>query len=112
MQIVADAPDTSATIAHMQSINVNKVPKNAQLIDVREPEEYAEVHAVGATNLPLSELTTLTDRIDPDQDIYVICRSGGRSSRACEYLEQVHGWEPINVEGGTMEWIANGLPTE
>ena len=33
MQIVADTPDTSATIAHMQSINVNKVPENAQLID-------------------------------------------------------------------------------
>jgi rhodanese-related sulfurtransferase len=40
---------------------------------------------------------------------YVICKSGGRSMRACEFLAQ-QGIEAINVAGGTMGWINSGRP--
>ncbi|STC68867.1 rhodanese-like domain-containing protein [Corynebacterium pilosum] len=96
----------------MKEVNVKEVPDNAQLIDVREVDEFEEVHAKGAVNLPLSNLTHLADKIDPDQPIYLICRSGGRSAQAAEYLENVRGWEAINVLGGTTEWVEQGLPTE
>lgn len=96
----------------MKEVNVNEVPKDAQFIDVREPDEYAEAHAEGTVNLPLSEFTTLADKIDPDQPVYLICRSGGRSGQAAEYLEQGRGWDnAINVRGGTLEWIEQDLPT-
>ncbi|WP_018297304.1 rhodanese-like domain-containing protein [Corynebacterium lubricantis] len=96
----------------MKEVNVNEVPAGAQFIDVRERDEYAEAHAEGTVNLPLSEFTTLADQIDPDQPAYIICRSGGRSAQAAEYLEQARGWDnAINVLGGTLEWIEKDLPT-
>ena len=95
----------------MKEVSVDQVPADAQLIDVREPDEYAAVRAEGAVNIPLSEFVARTDEIDPDQDIYLICKSGGRSAQAGEYLEQARGWDNvINVAGGTTAWVEQGLP--
>lgn len=96
----------------MKTVQVTEVPQGIQLIDVREPEEYATVHATGAVNIPLSELVARTEEIDPDRDIYVICHAGGRSLQAAEYLENALGWDNvINVAGGTSAWVEAGLPT-
>jgi rhodanese-related sulfurtransferase len=84
------------------------------LIDVRTPQEFFEVHAVGALLVPLANL-------NPDQflesrgprrnePLYVICRSGGRSAQACRLFEQAGFSNVINVEGGTLAWIESGLP--
>ncbi|WP_293830029.1 rhodanese-like domain-containing protein [uncultured Corynebacterium sp.] len=95
----------------MKEVSVDQVPADAQLIDVREPDEYAAVRAEGAVNIPLSEFVARTDEINPDQDIYLICKSGGRSAQAGEYLEQARGWDNvINVAGGTTTWVEKGLP--
>ena len=88
------------------------MPENAQLIDVREPDEFSEVHAKNAVNLPLSNFAALSEEIDYEQPIYVICKSGGRSAEASQFLEAVRGTEAINVEGGTQAWVNAGLPTE
>ncbi|WP_080796739.1 rhodanese-like domain-containing protein [Corynebacterium pacaense] len=93
----------------MQEVNVNEVPKGAQIIDVREPDEFAEVHAVGAVNIPMSEFTSRVGELDLDRDIYLICKSGGRSGQVREYLEQ-RGIDAINIAGGTSDWVAQGLP--
>ena len=95
----------------MKEVAVNEVPAGAQLIDVRETDEYAEVRAQGAVNIPMSEFVGRIDQIDLDRDIYVICKLGGRSAQVAEYLEQ-RGIEAINVNGGTDGWVAAGLPTE
>lgn len=95
----------------MQDVQATEVPEGAQLIDVREADEFAEARAVGAVNIPLSVFVARADEIDPDQDIYLICRSGGRSAQAGEYLEQARGWDGIyNVAGGTIAWLEKGLP--
>ena len=102
---------TAVIIRAMKEVSVKEVPAGAQLIDVREPDEYAAVRADGAVNIPLSEFVARTDEIDPDQDIYLICKSGGRSAQAGEYLEQARGWDNvINVAGGTTAWVEQGLP--
>lgn len=80
------------------------------LIDVREPDEYAEVHATGARLLPLSDLTGRADEVPRDQPILIICRSGARSARAAEWLNE-RGASATNVAGGTLAWIEAGLPT-
>lgn len=80
------------------------------LIDVREPDEYAEVHAVGARLLPLSDLTSRADEVPKDQPILIICRSGARSERAAEWLND-RGASATNVAGGTNAWVTAGLPT-
>ncbi|WP_342318428.1 rhodanese-like domain-containing protein [Corynebacterium mayonis] len=98
----------------MKPIKTTEVPSDAQLIDVREPDEFSIIHAKNAVNIPLSELTTRHQEIDQQRDIYLICQSGGRSTQACEYLENALGWDPeriINVEGGTGAWLDAGLPT-
>lgn len=104
---------TAVIIRAMKHVSVTEVPAGAQLIDVREPDEYAAVRAAGATNIPLSEFVARASEIDPDQDIYLICKSGGRSAQAGEYLEQAHGWDGVhNVTGGTTAWVEAGLPHE
>lgn len=100
------------TLAAMKEVNVSEVPSDAQLIDVREPEEWAADHAAGAVHIPLGEVPERAGEIDPDRDIYIICKSGGRSARAAQYLEQARGWEAINVAGGTDAWREAGLPME
>jgi len=95
----------------MKTVNVNQVPADAQFIDVREPDEYAEVHAVGTTSIPLSEFASRVDELDTSRDIYLICRSGNRSGKACTFLKENHDIEAINVVGGTLEWVAQNLPT-
>ena len=96
------------TVKQMQDI-LTSTP-DAQFIDVREVDEYAEVHAVGTTNIPMSEFVERIGEIDTAEDVYVICRSGGRSLRVAEYLEHTGADNVINVLGGTMEWVEQDLP--
>jgi rhodanese-related sulfurtransferase len=81
----------------------------AVLIDVREPDEYAEVHAVGARLIPLGEVVDRVDEVPRSGTVYVICRSGARSARATEFY-RANGVDAVNVAGGTLAWVAAGLP--
>ena len=69
------------------------------LVDVREVEEFEALHLEGAHNLPLSQLTDTYDQLDKDLLHYVICKSGMRSARACQFLAE-QGYKVINVQGG------------
>lgn len=93
----------------MKEVNVTEVPAGAQLIDVRETDEFAEVRAEGAVNIPMSEFTSRVGELDQDREIYLICKLGGRSAQVGEYLEQ-RGIDAINVAGGTEGWVAADLP--
>jgi rhodanese-related sulfurtransferase len=81
----------------------------ALLFDVRETDEYNEAHAAGAVLVPLSELPARVGDFPDDQPLLLICKSGGRSLRAAEFLAE-HGRDVTNVAGGTMAWIAAGKP--
>lgn len=80
----------------------------ARLVDVREAHEYEEGHVAGAVHIPLGTVPENVQAFEGDP-IYVICRSGARSRRACEFLAQ-QGLEAINVAGGTLDWLAGGRP--
>ena len=69
------------------------------LVDVREVEELEALHLEGAHNFPLSQLADTYVQLDKDQLYYVICKSGMRSARACQFLTE-QGYEVINVQGG------------
>ena len=69
------------------------------LVDVREVEEFEALHLEGAHNLPLSQLTDTYDQLDKGLLHYVICKSGMRSARACQFLAE-KGYDVINVQGG------------
>ena len=69
------------------------------VLDVREVEEFQTLHLEGAQNLPLSQLTDTYDQLDKDLLHYVICKSGMRSARACQFLAE-QGYDVVNVQGG------------
>lgn len=78
------------------------------LIDVREPEEYAEARVPGAVLIPLDTVPERAREL-PDQHLYMICALGGRSLKAAEYLTAL-GWSCTNVAGGTNDWVEAGYP--
>ena len=69
------------------------------VLDVREVEEFESLHLEGARNFPLSQLADTYEQLDKTQPYYVICKSGMRSARACQFLTK-QGYEVINVQGG------------
>lgn len=74
------------------------------MIDVREPEEVAQGMIPGAVHIPLGQLAGRLEELDQDRETVFICRSGYRSERACEYLEQSGFDKVINLEGGMIAW--------
>lgn len=84
------------------------------LLDVRTPMEFHEVHAEFARNVPLDSLDpaqVMLGRKDAEgRPLYVICRSGGRSKQACGKFVTAGFPDVVNVEGGTMAWVEAGLP--
>jgi rhodanese-related sulfurtransferase len=81
------------------------------LIDVREPDEFAAVRAVGAIHMPLSTLEPRIGELPRDRPLFVICHSGKRSGMVTGYL-LAKGWTDVqNVTGGMIAWEFNKLPT-
>ncbi|MCD6639769.1 MAG: rhodanese-like domain-containing protein [Nocardioides sp.] len=83
----------------------------ATLVDVREVSEFADGHVPGAVNIPMGRLPMRSSEIDRTRPVYVICRSGNRSSAMVDLLT-AQGFEAVNVAGGTQAWIAAGRPVE
>lgn len=85
-----------------------------ELIDVRTPLEYREVHVDCACNVPLNTLDPpklMMHRHEVDAaPLYIICRSGGRAAQACEKFITAGFPNVVNVEGGTLACIEAGLP--
>ena len=73
--------------------------ESLSVLDVREVEEFEALHLESARNFPLSQLADTYVQLDKDQLYYVICKSGMRSARACQFLTE-QGYEVINVQGG------------
>jgi rhodanese-related sulfurtransferase len=94
----------SMTVEELASVN------ERHLIDVREPDEFAAAHAVGAVNVPLRSVESAA-LADDGATVYVICQSGGRSARAVQALT-ARGIDAVNVAGGTSAWLQAGLPAE
>ena len=78
------------------------------LIDVREADEYIDGHIPSAANIPLSTIAVDFERFRSANDVYVVCRSGGRSMQACEFLVDHGIVNVVNVAGGTMAWQSSG----
>ncbi len=81
--------------------------EGAFLIDVREDSEYQSGHVPGAKHIPLGSLGERLNEIPKDQQIWVICQSGGRSMKAANALEDL-GYSAVSVAGGTGAWIQAG----
>jgi len=82
----------------------------SQFIDVRTPEEYAAGHAYRTRNIPLDTLAANLDKLEKNEPVYLICRTGHRSKTAAQVLVDNGFSQAISVAGGTEAWQAAGLP--
>lgn len=90
------------------TVDINQVQQlqedGAVVLDIREEEEFAEGHIIGAINAPLSKLKTgERAALDKKQSYIVICRSGSRSKEASELLID-EGYDLVNVSEGMSSW--------
>lgn len=85
------------------------VPPDAYLLDVREPQEWADGYAEQARHIPLGELPSRLSEVPTDQDVYVVCRVGARSAQAAAFLNG-NGRTALNVAGGMLAWARAGRP--
>lgn len=82
-----------------------KKGERLNLVDVREPDEWQAGHIAEARLIPMSQLAERVSELfeNDEEEVVLICRSGGRSTRVCDYLAQ-QGYSVINVAGGMLSW--------
>ena len=88
--------------------------KDAVVIDVREPGEFAQSHILNARNVPLGELAARIKDLErfKEKPVIVSCATGNRSGSAAAILRK-HGFaNVVNLAGGIAAWQQAGLPTE
>ena len=85
-----------------------------RVVDVREPNEWADGHIPDATHVPLGTLVSSPEKYLPadnlDQAHIFVCAAGVRSAVACEVAAMMGFKEVYNLEGGTGEWVKAGNP--
>ena len=98
----------------MSEIDVDELESlmrsGAPVVDVREAREYQAGHVPGAVLVPLGSVPYSIERFASGATTYVICRTGARSYRACEFLMD-QGIDAVNVAGGTLAWVNSGRET-
>lgn len=87
------------------------ISNGALLLDVREPAEYAAIHAPNAKLIPLGEVISRLKEIEAykNKPIAVMCRSGHRSAIAVGMLKEAGFTQASSVQGGIQEWEGAGL---
>jgi len=83
------------------------------LIDVRTPAEFEEMHVSFARLVPLDSFDpakALGEKLKSAEPVYVVCRSGSRGKKACEKLLAAGKNQIFNIQGGTLACAQAGLP--
>jgi rhodanese-related sulfurtransferase len=101
-------------ISAEQLLKLRQENPDLELIDVRTPAEFGELHVAFARNIPLDRLKPAelgeSRNGQADQALYVICRTGSRSKMACDKLVAAGFSQIVNVQGGTQSCEQAGLP--
>lgn len=106
---------TSANLPRKISVQeaMDRRAQGAFVLDVRQPEEWAEYHIPDSTLIPLEELSGRLSEISQDQDreIIVVCRTGNRSAQGRDLLLAAGYTQVSSMTGGLTQWRAQGYPT-
>ncbi|MFN3266997.1 MAG: rhodanese-like domain-containing protein [Deinococcales bacterium] len=94
----------NVTVSDLKNAN----EPNSFILDVRQPEEYAQGHVPRAKLIPLGQLESRLGEIPDNAPIYVICRSGNRSKTASVILAKNGKTDVRNVQGGMLAWQTAG----
>jgi len=109
---VADMPwsmlTTSPQVKEIEIHALGSRMREALVLDVREPAEYAHGHVPGAISLPQADLASRLDEVPRDRPVITVCERGTRSFRAAQFLIQMGIERVESVKGGTAAWRAVG----
>jgi len=87
--------------------------KSALVLDVREPDEFAQGHLQGARNVPLSQLSARLKELEKfrDKPVLVVCERGRRANTAAKLLK-AQSFTTLNIlKGGMQAWIDAKMPS-
>lgn len=108
------ASTSLGTISPQALAQLHRSGQGIDLIDVRTPAEFQQVHVEFARNIPLSDLdpaqVVRTRNGSANEPLYVICQAGGRGQQACDRFAKAGFANVINIEGGTAACETAGLP--
>lgn len=82
------------------------------IVDVREPNEYQINRIPGSQLIPLGEIPRRYAELDPEEEIVVQCKMGGRSAKAADYLRTVGFKRVLNLKGGILDWVDKVDPSQ
>lgn len=110
-QFCGISPEPENASANPDEVTVQEMKKalddaklNIKVIDVREQDEYQIAHVIGVPLIPLSVLDKRFTELDPNQQIYIHCKSGIRSMKALKFLRE-QGFKYVkSVKGGISAW--------
>ena len=83
-----------------------------QVVDVREPEEWAAGRMSGSVLMPMGEVAARMRELDPDVPVVTVCRSGRRSLYSAEELIGAGFRDVKSLAGGLLAWAEAGQPLE
>ena len=81
------------------------------LLDVREPWEFDYCHIEGSELVPMGQIQTMIEELDPEEQTVVICHHGIRSRQVAYYLEHMGFTDVINLDGGVEQWAQDVEPS-
>jgi adenylyltransferase/sulfurtransferase len=112
---VASAGATASSQTEITAVELKeRLDRGDQLtiVDVREPNEYQINRIPGSQLIPLGEIPRRYAELDPEDEIVVQCKMGGRSAKAADYLRSVGFKQVLNLKGGILDWIDKVDPSQ
>lgn len=87
--------------------------KSTLVLDVREPDEFAQGHLQGARNVPLAQLAERSKELEKfrDKPVLVVCQRGSRARTACRMLKGQQFTSLHQLKGGMQAWLDAKMPT-
>jgi rhodanese-related sulfurtransferase len=116
----ADEPVAIREVTTHEVLHIQRI--GSPVVDVREPEEFADGHIPGAVNIPLSRFEVEADthpfaveregetHSSRERLVVLYCLSGGRSARAAAALHRRGFANPVSLAGGILAWAGDGHP--
>jgi molybdopterin/thiamine biosynthesis adenylyltransferase/rhodanese-related sulfurtransferase/molybdopterin converting factor small subunit len=111
----APEPATANNATEITSVELKqRLDRGDQLkiVDVREPNEFQINRIPGSVLIPLGDVPKRYNELDPDDQIVVHCKMGGRSAKAADFLRSVGFRRVLNLKGGVLDWIDKVDPTQ
>jgi rhodanese-related sulfurtransferase len=110
--ILLNANATKAQLPDLVSVSqaAGLRDQGAFILDVRQPEEWAQFHIPGAILVPLGDLPARLNEVPRDKKVVVYCRTGVRSAQGRDILRHAGFPQVTSLDGGITQWQAQGQP--